>query len=97
MKVTELVINIKKMSSFRVVSRVFCSAADTAANPATISRWEQLKNSKAGEKLITRLMQGFASLGSSRNTTGLGFVFMNNIFMQHQLSGNLILVIGKPC
>ncbi|XP_044038029.1 mitochondrial import inner membrane translocase subunit Tim29 [Siniperca chuatsi] len=36
------------MSSLRVVRRMFCAAAETAAAPVTASRWERLKNSKAG-------------------------------------------------
>ncbi|KAM9346582.1 mitochondrial import inner membrane translocase subunit Tim29 [Symphorus nematophorus] len=36
------------MASFRVVRRMFCAAAETAAAPAASSRWERLKNSKAG-------------------------------------------------
>ncbi|CAJ1076666.1 mitochondrial import inner membrane translocase subunit Tim29 [Xyrichtys novacula] len=37
------------MSSFRAARRMFCAAAETAAAPAaTGSRWERLKNGKAG-------------------------------------------------
>uniref|UniRef100_UPI0037E8C732 mitochondrial import inner membrane translocase subunit Tim29 n=1 Tax=Semicossyphus pulcher TaxID=241346 RepID=UPI0037E8C732 len=36
------------MASFRVMRRMFCAAAETAAAPVPGSRWERLKNSKAG-------------------------------------------------
>ncbi|XP_034568034.1 mitochondrial import inner membrane translocase subunit Tim29 [Notolabrus celidotus] len=36
------------MSTFRVVRRMFCVAAETAAAPVAGSRWERLKKSKAG-------------------------------------------------
>ncbi|XP_040917654.1 mitochondrial import inner membrane translocase subunit Tim29 [Toxotes jaculatrix] len=36
------------MASLRVATRMFCAAAETAAAPAAKSRWETLKNSKAG-------------------------------------------------
>ncbi|XP_031174206.1 mitochondrial import inner membrane translocase subunit Tim29 isoform X1 [Sander lucioperca] len=36
------------MASLRVARRMFCAAAETAAAPVTSSRWERLKNSKAG-------------------------------------------------
>ncbi|XP_070837550.1 mitochondrial import inner membrane translocase subunit Tim29 [Chaetodon trifascialis] len=36
------------MASLRVVRRMFCAAAETAAAPASTSRWERLKKSKAG-------------------------------------------------
>lgn len=36
------------MASLRVMRRMFCAAAETAAAPASASRWERLKNSKAG-------------------------------------------------
>lgn len=36
------------MASLRAIRRMFCTAADTAAAPVTGSRWERLKNSKAG-------------------------------------------------
>ncbi|XP_032394025.1 mitochondrial import inner membrane translocase subunit Tim29 isoform X1 [Etheostoma spectabile] len=36
------------MASLRVVRRMFCVAAETAAAPVTSSRWQRLKNSKAG-------------------------------------------------
>lgn len=37
------------MASLRPVRRMLCSAAEAAAAPASTSRWERLKNSKAGE------------------------------------------------
>uniref|UniRef100_A0A3P8U2Y2 Translocase of inner mitochondrial membrane 29 n=1 Tax=Amphiprion percula TaxID=161767 RepID=A0A3P8U2Y2_AMPPE len=36
------------MASFRVVRRNLCAAAEAAAAPVSRSRWEKLKNSKAG-------------------------------------------------
>ncbi|XP_045926838.1 mitochondrial import inner membrane translocase subunit Tim29 [Micropterus dolomieu] len=36
------------MASLRVVRRMFCAAAETATAPVAGSRWERLKNSKAG-------------------------------------------------
>ncbi len=46
------------MASFSVVRRMFCAAAETAAAPAAAaSRWDRLKNSKAGEKPSTRVIQ----------------------------------------
>ncbi|XP_067426802.1 mitochondrial import inner membrane translocase subunit Tim29 [Thunnus thynnus] len=36
------------MSWSFVARRLFCAAAETAASPASTSRWERLKNSKAG-------------------------------------------------
>ncbi|XP_060882751.1 mitochondrial import inner membrane translocase subunit Tim29 [Labrus mixtus] len=36
------------MASFRVLRRMFCAAAETAAAPVPVGRWERLKNSKAG-------------------------------------------------
>ncbi|XP_071330921.1 mitochondrial import inner membrane translocase subunit Tim29 [Trachinotus anak] len=36
------------MASFRVARRMLCAAAEPAAAPAPSSRWERLKNSKAG-------------------------------------------------
>lgn len=41
------------MASLRVVTRMFCVASEAAAAAAPAvpaSRWERLKNSKAGEK-----------------------------------------------
>ncbi|XP_022071086.2 mitochondrial import inner membrane translocase subunit Tim29 [Acanthochromis polyacanthus] len=36
------------MASFRVVRRTLCAAAEAASAPVSRSRWEKLKNSKAG-------------------------------------------------
>ncbi|XP_017287691.1 mitochondrial import inner membrane translocase subunit Tim29 [Kryptolebias marmoratus] len=36
------------MASFRTVGRMFCSVAQTGAISGSVSRWEKLKNSKAG-------------------------------------------------
>ncbi|KAG7505419.1 hypothetical protein JOB18_031105 [Solea senegalensis] len=37
------------MASLRLATRMFCAAADLAAAPVKISRWEALKSSKAGK------------------------------------------------
>ncbi|XP_023281949.1 mitochondrial import inner membrane translocase subunit Tim29 [Seriola lalandi dorsalis] len=36
------------MASLRVATRMFCAAAEAAAAPVSKTRWERLKNSKAG-------------------------------------------------
>lgn len=36
------------MAWFRITRRMFCTAAETSAAPVAKSRWERLKNSKAG-------------------------------------------------
>ena len=52
MKVTGVrKVKAAEMSWSFVARRLFCAAAETAASPASTSRWERLKNSKAGEKL----------------------------------------------
>lgn len=46
--------------------RMLCAAAEAAASPVSISRWERLKNSKAGEKIGTGDSQ-FMALWTQRS------------------------------